>query len=169
MSENLNVNYQYFTKEEVDAGLHLKLINYLLGYNFDPNSHSQVEIHIYNEDCDAIYVEWADTSFGEGFKYVDEDHAVLKELIFPDNHTEYVHDEDEEEIYEEWLKESPQYQYNPTLHRYCDMDEEAALRRDLTNQGEITQLTVDDIEDEPEEEPEEEDEYIEEEEQEEES
>ena len=79
---------------------------------------------------------------------MDEDHAVLKELIFPDNHIEYVHDEDEEEIYEEWLKDNPQYQYNPTLHRYCDMEEEATLRRDLTNQNQITQLSLDDIEDE---------------------
>ena len=103
-----NINAQFFSAQEVKANLHLQLINYLISYNNDENAQSRFDIHI-SSDGDDLCVEWCDTSFGEHFEYIDIDHSVLKELIFPDNHIEYVFDDEEENVYQNWLKQHPEY------------------------------------------------------------
>ena len=49
-------NRQYFSKTDVDNGLHLKLVKFLLD-NFESKEY-RVDIHIYHEDCGAVMVEW---------------------------------------------------------------------------------------------------------------
>ena len=102
-----------FTPEEVEENLHLDLINYLLDYNKKAKDHYN-EILITSDGYCTI-VQWFNRSynddFGKGsFKFVDEDEVVMKELIFPDNSTEYVLPEECDERLNEWLKEHPGYE-----------------------------------------------------------
>ena len=49
-------NRQYFSKDDVKAGLHIKFIQFLLD-NFESKEY-RVDMHVYHEDCGAIVVEW---------------------------------------------------------------------------------------------------------------
>ena len=49
-------NRQYFSKDDVAAGLHLRLIDFLL-VNFESKEY-RIDMHVYHEDCGAIVVEW---------------------------------------------------------------------------------------------------------------
>lgn len=108
------MNRQAFTPEEVAQGLLQDLLNYLLKYNYKCES-GYYEIHI-TSDSFCTIVEWEDVpydkSWGGTFKYVDENHVVMKEVIFPDNHSEYLFDEEEQEAIDEWLKENPGWKRN---------------------------------------------------------
>ena len=48
-------NRQYFSKDDVKAGLHIKFIQFLLD-NFESKEY-RVDMHVYHEDCGAIIVE----------------------------------------------------------------------------------------------------------------
>lgn len=52
----MQYNQQYFSKKDVERGLHIKLIQFLLD-NFE-SSEYRVDMHVYHEDCGAIVVEW---------------------------------------------------------------------------------------------------------------
>lgn len=103
------VNSVGFTPEEVKKGLHLDLINYLLDYNKKSEHHFN-EIHI-TSDGYCLIVEWVNNNYEymayNGFKYVDEDHRIFKRVEFPDNHSEYLDDDEENEAIEEWIKDNP--------------------------------------------------------------
>ena len=49
-------NRQYFSKEDVKNGLHIKLIQFLLD-NFESKEY-RIDLHVYHDDCGAIVVEW---------------------------------------------------------------------------------------------------------------
>ena len=49
-------NSQYFSKNDVKAGLHTKFIQFLLD-NFESKEY-RVDMHVYHDDCGAIVVEW---------------------------------------------------------------------------------------------------------------
>ena len=62
----MDYNRQYFSKEDIKAGLHLKLIDFLLS-NFESKEY-RVDLHVYHEDCGAIVVEW----IRQLWKHIDE-------------------------------------------------------------------------------------------------
>ena len=102
-------NSKAFTPEEVEKGLHLDLINYLLEYN-KKSSECYEDIHITNDTYCTI-VEWCDVScdneFSSGkFEFVDENQAVINCIKFPDNHVEYLEDNEAESRANEWLEEN---------------------------------------------------------------
>lgn len=105
-------NYQAFTPEEVEQGLHLDLLNYLLEHN-KKNKNQYYDIHITSDGYCTI-IEWTDVIYNqeygpEGkFEFVPSDGYVMIEKIFPDNHYEMFSSEEEfEERLQEWLKENP--------------------------------------------------------------
>lgn len=108
-------NYEAFTPEEVEKGLHLDLINYLLDYN-KKSEESYYDIHITSDGYCTI-IEWTDASYEEGewngaFKYVGEDQEVMTELQYPDNSIEYVFPNEKDEMLRAWLRDHPTWKKN---------------------------------------------------------
>ena len=101
-------NRQYFSKDDVEAGLHLKFIQFLLD-NFESKEY-RVDMHIYHEDCKAIVVEWARQLWNHidemgKFSFVSGDEVVMKEVILPDNSYTYAFsDEEAKELIDNWVK-----------------------------------------------------------------
>lgn len=105
-------NYQAFTPEEVEEGLHLDLLNYLLEHN-KKNETQYYDIHITSDGYCTI-IEWIDVRydkiFGEEnhFEFVPYNGCVMLEYSFPDDHREFCYDEqDYKERLDEFLKENP--------------------------------------------------------------
>ena len=105
-------NHQAFTPEEVEQGLHLDLLNYLLDHN-KKNKTQYYDIHITSDGYCTI-IEWTnvdyDQKFGPDgkFEYVPYNGQVMLEFTFPDNHTELCYnEEDYQERLDEFLKENP--------------------------------------------------------------
>lgn len=105
-------NSQAFTPEEVEQGLHLDLLNYLLEHN-KKNNNQYYDIHITSDGYCTI-IEWTDVSYDSKygpdakFQLVPSDGYVMIEKIFPDNHTEMCYDEEDyEDRLKEFLKENP--------------------------------------------------------------
>ena len=104
------VNSRAFSPEEVEQGLLADLLEYLLRHNVK-SDRKYYDIHL-TTDGHCQVVEWATRPYdsewdGGGFRYVDSEHVVLKEVLFPDNHSEFLFDDEEEEALEEFLKEHP--------------------------------------------------------------
>ena len=108
---NREYNYQAFAPEEVEQGLHLDLLNYLLDHN-KKNKNLYYDIHITTDGYCTI-IEWTDVCYKdigpEGkFEYVPANGQVMLEYSFPDNHYEQFYSEEEyQERLQEWLKENP--------------------------------------------------------------
>ena len=105
-------NRQSFTTEEVEKGLHLDLLNYLLDHNKKAKE-QYYDIHIATDGY-CTTVEWTNVSYNsdygqEGkFAFVPADSYVMIEKIFPDNHIEMCYDEEDyKERLDEFLKENP--------------------------------------------------------------
>ena len=111
-------NYQAFTPEEVEKGLHLDLLNYLLDHN-KKNETQYYDIHI-TSDGYCMIIEWTDVAYDQKygpeakFEFVPADGCVMIEGTFPDNHTEMCFDEEDyNERFQEWLKENPGWVKTP--------------------------------------------------------
>lgn len=106
---NKKYNSTAFTPAEVEKGLHLKLIKHLLEESAELED-SYNDIHITTDGYCTI-IEWEQVPFNEEwgghFRYVAEDEVVMKEVIFPDNHTEYLFPNEVEDALKEWHKENP--------------------------------------------------------------
>lgn len=128
------MNSKAFTPEEVKKNLHLDLINYLLSYN-QKSKNYYYDIHI-TTDGYCLIVEWENIpynhEYGGAFKYIDEDHIVLKQVIFPDNHTEYLFDDEEDEMLKEWLEKNPGWKQNNYGHWYNEQ-EISKIKEELLN------------------------------------
>lgn len=103
-------NSQAFVPEEVEKGLHLKLVNFLLEQSQDMNG-AYNDIHIWSDGYCTI-VDWISVSFDdvlcEGkFNFVNEDEFIMKEIKFPDGEREIIHPYEEEDRMREWFKENP--------------------------------------------------------------
>jgi len=77
-------NRQYFSKADVESGLHLKLIKFLLD-NFESKEY-RVDIHVYHDDCGAIVVEWARQLWDHidemgKFVFLAGDEEIVKEEV----------------------------------------------------------------------------------------
>lgn len=122
-------NSEYFNREKVEKGLHIKFIELLL--ELDENDYKGChDIHLYREE-NAITVEWCykwyDKSMGnDRFEFLGEDDVVMTEVFLPDNSSVYVKNADEEkEVLEDWLKEHPTYKKNE-WGRWYDENEQKA-------------------------------------------
>ena len=93
-----NFNRQYFSDKDVEAGLHIKFIQFLLA-NFESNEY-RIDMHVYHEDCGAVIVEWIRQSWSHldemgSFQFVDADKVVVQEVQFPDGHYDYARSNEE--------------------------------------------------------------------------
>jgi len=115
-----NINSTAFTPEEVAKGLHLKLIKHLLEESTELEG-SYNDIHI-TSDGYCIIIEWKQMDYeydaGCGFKFIDEEHEVLKRVVFPDNHYEYLYDDEEKDALDDWLRENPGWKQTQYGHWY---------------------------------------------------
>ena len=91
------MNSMYFTKEDVDAGLMVELINYLCKYSYHSGPGDLAhynDIHIKPVDCEAFVVEWEQTpwsqEYGGRFEFINEEQCICNKVIFPDHHYEYI-------------------------------------------------------------------------------
>jgi hypothetical protein len=117
----------YFSKEDVEAGLMTKLIEYLCNYSYQCWSRDFAlynDIHIKPDDCDAFVVEWEQRpwsgEYGGHFEFVGEEQVVCNEVEFPDKHFEYT-PEDPDESIKEWLVDNPGWYKDECGHwQYSD-------------------------------------------------
>ena len=75
-------NQQYFSKKDIEKGLHTEFINFLLDKLRTDEYH--VDIHIVQESNGTITVEWVRQRYnledGMGsFKFVDGDQVIINE------------------------------------------------------------------------------------------
>jgi hypothetical protein len=115
-----NYNSQAFTPEEVQKGLHLDLIKYLLDYNSKAEGFFN-DIHI-DSDGYCVIIEWVQESYKDactGFEFVDCDEEILKIVHYPDNSYGYASSEDEaNDMLLLWLHENPGWKKNNFGHWY---------------------------------------------------
>lgn len=121
-----------FAPDEMEKGLHTDLINYLVNYNAQNKSDDYYEIHI-TSDGYCMIIEFDkvpyDHAFGGTFEYVDtnDGDVVMKEYVFPDNHTEICFNEDDyKDRLDEWLKENPGWKKN-WAGGWSNVNEEVSL------------------------------------------
>lgn len=121
-------NSQAFTPDEVEKGLHLDLIKFLLEQS-SKFEDSYYEIHI-DSDGYCTIIEWYDKRYNgadgdEGWKFVDYEHEVMYRQKFPDNCYEYFPDKEcAEEALQEWLKDNPGWKKNQYGHWYNEKENE---------------------------------------------
>ena len=104
----MDYNRQYFNKDDIAAGLHLKFIQFLLE-NFESDDY-RVDLRVYYEDYGSIVVEWVRVlwkhidEMGQ-FAFLGDGQHIMQEVILPDNSITYAHnDEEAEELIKEWRK-----------------------------------------------------------------
>jgi len=102
------MNRVYFNKNDIENNLHLKFIQFLL--KTLETADYRVDIHVYNEDCGAVVVEfvrqlWNEIEEFEHFVVIDGDEAIVKEVILPDSTLTYATSEVEaDKLIKEWYK-----------------------------------------------------------------
>lgn len=105
------VNSIIFTPDEIKNNLHLDFLNYLLRYN-EKAKDCFFDIHITTDShCTIIEfarVDYRDSNY-EGFVYLDNEHHLLRQITFPDNHYEYFSDDEVEKVLNDWLKDHPEW------------------------------------------------------------
>lgn len=138
-------NSQAFTPNEVEKGLHLDLIKFLLEQS-SKFEDSYYEIHI-DSDGYCTIVEWYDKRYdgqdcNEGWQFIDWEQEVMYRQEFPDNHYEYVFSKEEgQELLDEWLKENPDWKQNEYGHWYNEKENEEFYNqyvKPYENKGEFT-------------------------------
>ena len=118
------INKQTFSREEIEKGVPLKLLDYLLKHNVDVDADESDNFDIrISSDGETCSIEWVSAAYDGEYQFVDEEHVVLKEVIFPDNHIEYLLDDEEDEAFENWLKDHPTYVQSPISGRWYDQEE----------------------------------------------
>ena len=108
-------NEEVFTPEDVEDGLMDDLIKYLKIHN-EKSDRAYYDIHITSDGYCSI-VQWVsvpyeDEHYNGEFVFKDEDEVIMKELRLPDNSIEYVFPDEEDERFNEWLKENPDWYKN---------------------------------------------------------
>lgn len=110
-----NYNSMSFTPEEVEQGLHTKLIKYLLDYNKNCEKHYN-DIHI-TTDGYCLIVEWTnlpyDHAWGGRFEYLEENEYKVHYFSLPDETSISSVDKNEDkEIVEDFIEKHPGWTYN---------------------------------------------------------
>ena len=92
-----DVNSVFFSKEDVEAGLHLDFIKQLINYNYKTSSSFYNDIHI-KYDGYTTTIEWFENSLDEyfgDFEFVDSEHEVMYIGTMPDSTYNYYSSKDE--------------------------------------------------------------------------
>lgn len=101
------MNSKVFLPEEVEKGLHLDLINYLIEYN--KKSDKYYHEFMVTTDSYCTIVNWVDRRYdGEDynghFELLKDDQRIVREVYFPDNHYELLPEDEIEDFAEEFLE-----------------------------------------------------------------
>lgn len=115
-------NSQAFTPEEVKQGLHIKLINTLLDYNVNSETHYN-DIHI-TSDGYCMIVEWVNNGYEYGYsKYqlLSEDDYIYTRVDFPDGHYDYVPSDEKDIVLQQWINNHPEWKQNDYGTWYYDV------------------------------------------------
>ena len=125
------MNTQSFTPEQVKKGLMVGFLQQLIKLQTEIcNNNKSMEILITTDGYCTI-IEWDDCQDGEHFKFIDSEHEIVKELRFPDNHCEYVFDEEnEKDVWDEWIKNNPGWVKTP-YGNWTNEIENEKLRKEL--------------------------------------
>lgn len=107
------MNEVYFTEEEVKAGNHIDLINFLMDQSYGKGNLYN-DIRIKPEDSGAFIVQWAQLpwshDYGGRWVFLDEDEDVIVEIRMPDGTYQEVHRGDERLALEDWWEEHPDFE-----------------------------------------------------------
>ena len=111
----MEYNQMAFTIENMEQGLHVDLLNYLINYHKNGDDRFN-DIHI-TSDGECLIIEWTlvpyDRSYGGGFKFVDDDCMVVREQLMPDHSYEYFPATiSEKDALREWLNVHPGWRLN---------------------------------------------------------
>lgn len=102
----MNYNSQYFNVEDRKQGKDLAFIKCLLELNQDELMN---DLHIHEEEG-ALIVEWIQKpysgEYGGAFLFVDEDQAVMEEITYPDNSSEWIPVGSEKDFMEMWYEKT---------------------------------------------------------------
>ena len=102
----MNYNSQYFNREDRMEGKDVAFIKFLLELNQKDFFN---DLHIYEEEG-ALIVEWVQKpysgEYGGSFRFVDEDQAVMKEIIYPDDSSEWIPVGSEKDFMEMWYEKT---------------------------------------------------------------
>lgn len=122
------MNSQAFTPEDVEKGLHFKLINTLLDLNKElKNYYNEILI---TSDSYCTIVQWVERHYDWDdcrFEYISDDEYVMRKVEFPDNSYELIYsDEDPQEYLDDWLKKNPGWtktQYGQWINEQKEQEE----------------------------------------------
>lgn len=88
-------NSQTFTPEEVEKGLHIEFLQFLLYCNTRSDRGCYNEIHMWSDGYCTV-VEWSQSEYCRNhFEFIDENHVVKVQVVYPDGTAALV-DTDEE-------------------------------------------------------------------------
>ena len=109
----MSLNRQSFDLDTPNGRKHFqRLLDTLIDYNQDKEESHYNDIHISQEES-FIIIEWDSVPYshewGGQWKYLEDDDVLMKEVVFPDNHYEYVFPDEVEETLEEWHKNNPDW------------------------------------------------------------
>lgn len=96
-------NSEAFTPDQIEKGLHIDLLNFLMKLNANSDDY-YADIHIWTDGYCTV-VDWIENIDGVGFKFVDYDEVVMKEIRLPDTTVVYDFPENEETIRKDWENE----------------------------------------------------------------
>lgn len=92
------MNVQRFSKQDIEKGLYLKLIDLLVQANTS-NYQNYNEIHITQPNEKTIEIQWVQKDFSQkndSFKYIKENEAVVHKVILPNGDEVWCENEEEE-------------------------------------------------------------------------
>ncbi len=101
------MNSQYFDEAAVKAGELDAFLAALRSQDYGKGRHYN-DVHVFPADCGAYIVEWAqrmwDGDEDQGFRYIDDEHAVVLEREMPDGTFEQFFNEDDYNmVLSDWL------------------------------------------------------------------
>lgn len=108
------MNSQSFDLTKPQGRKHFqKFLDTLIDYNNDTDNDDYNDIHIRQEDCGYIVIEWEKTpwskEWGGRFEFLTYDQEIYEEVSFPDNHYEMLPKGTGDEAVKEWLKDHPEW------------------------------------------------------------
>lgn len=131
----MDYNSMTFMKEDIDNGLHLKLIDFLI--NLRGKTWDSLDIRV-QSNAYCVTVDWCDKQSNDnfsGFQYLEEDDVIMREVRFPDGHYEYLLKEDINAALDAWKQSNPQW-HMTSYGTWTNDEENEKLRKYLMREAE---------------------------------